>query len=451
MVSDPRAAIQRGPMGRLQIGVVALCIALNAIDGFDVLAISFAAPGIAEEWGIDRAVLGVVLSMELLGMALGSVLIGNLADRIGRRPVILACLVMMTAGMYMAVWAGSVSMLSATRLLTGLGIGGMLSSTSAMVAEYSSDRRRNLNVVLNIAGYSAGAAVGGIIAAMLLERTGDWRSVFLLGAVATTVLLPVVFWCMPESIESQIARRPAGALVGVNRTLRRLGLAQLEALPPPPAHDVRPAFSSLFSSSYAWPTVLLTGAYFAQIMAFYFIQKWTPKVLVDMGFGAAEAGRVLVWVNVGCVIGAVAVGLASQRMRLQPLVIGAMLLSFVTIASYGVLPADLMWFSLVALLAGFFTNASVVGLYPVMVRTFPVLLRAGGTGFVIGVGRGGSIVGPIAAGGLLAGGSALLVVSTSMGAGALVAATMLVLLGRVQGGGDGDAAGEPAAGTVRQE
>src|SRR5690606_2663803 len=120
MTKDPRIALQHAPMGRLQVAIVALCIALNAIDGFDVLAISFAAPGIAAEWGIDRAVLGVVLSMELVGMALGSVLIGNLADRIGRRPVILGCLVAMTLGMFLAAFASSVAMLSATRLFTGL-------------------------------------------------------------------------------------------------------------------------------------------------------------------------------------------------------------------------------------------------------------------------------------------------------------------------------------------
>ncbi|MGJ4803257.1 MFS transporter [Luteimonas sp. SDU82] len=444
-MSDPRTALQRGPMSRLQIAVVALCVALNAVDGFDVLAISFAAPGIAAEWGIDRAMLGVVLSMELIGMALGSVLIGNLADRIGRRPVILGCLVAMTLGMFAAAWAQNVAMLSATRLFTGLGIGGMLSSTSAMVAEYSSDRRRSLNVVLNIAGYSAGAVVGGMIASLLLARTGEWRSVFLLGGAATLALLPLVYALMPESIESQIARRPPGALEGVNRTLRRLGLAPVAALPPAEAGTLRPSFSALFSPAYAWPTVLLTVAYFAQIMAFYFIQKWTPKILVDMGFATPDAARVLVFVNLGCVVGAVAVGLASQRLRLQPLVVGAMVLSFATIASYGLLPRDLAWFSAVAVLAGFFTNASVVGLYPVLVRTFPALLRASGTGFVIGVGRGGSVVGPIAAGGLLAGGGALLLVSTAMGAGALVAATMLVLVGRVQARrqGTGEAA-DPA-------
>src|SRR5687768_12674479 len=221
---DPGTAVlAAGPMRRLQIVVVALCIALNALDGFDVLAISFAAPGIAAEWGITRATLGVVLSMELFGMAAGSVLIGNVADRIGRRPTILACLIVMAAGMFLAAAASSVAALSMTRLLTGLGIGGMISSTSALVAEFSNDRRRGLNVALNIAGYSTGAILGGVLASALLAATGDWRTVFVLGGVMTAIALPITFWLLPESIDSLMARRPADALVRINAILTRLG------------------------------------------------------------------------------------------------------------------------------------------------------------------------------------------------------------------------------------
>src|SRR3546814_14478604 len=144
MTNDPRAVIAAAPMHRLQIMVVAICIALNALDGFDVLAISFAAPGIADEWGVDKATLGIVLSMELLGMAAGSVLIGNVADRIGRRPTILGCLLLMACGMFAAAHATGVTMLSAIRFLTGVGIGGMLSSTTAMVG---SEARRGGNEV----------------------------------------------------------------------------------------------------------------------------------------------------------------------------------------------------------------------------------------------------------------------------------------------------------------
>lgn len=428
MTNDPRAAIAAAPMHRLQIAVVALCIALNALDGFDVLAISFAAPGIAAEWGVDKATLGVVLSMELLGMAAGSVLIGNVADRIGRRPTILGCLIVMAAGMFAATMASGVEMLSAIRFLTGIGIGGMLSSTSAMVAEFSNDKRRGLNVALNIAGYSTGAILGGLVASALLASTGDWRSVFMLGAVASAAMIPLAVLFLPESIESLIARRPAGALETMNRTLGRLGHAAAAALPALPAVRVKPSIASLFSRDYAWVTVLLTVAYFAQILFFYYIQKWIPKIVVDLGFDAAQAGRVLVWANVGNLTGAVLIGLLSQRFNLRPLVGGAMLTGFVAIGAFGLAGADLTRLSLTAAIAAFFINAGVVGLYPILAQTYPAALRASGTGFVIGVGRGGSALGPVVAGALFASGSSLLLVSLTMGLGGLIAAAMVFLL-----------------------
>src|ERR1700691_152712 len=122
MTTDPRETMAMSPMSSLQIAVVAITVGLNALDGFDVLAISFASPGIAREWGIDRAALGVVLSMELLGMGIGSILLGGVADLLGRRYTVLGCLLVMTLGMAMATTAHSVIDLSAWRLVTGLGI-----------------------------------------------------------------------------------------------------------------------------------------------------------------------------------------------------------------------------------------------------------------------------------------------------------------------------------------
>lgn len=148
-------------MSGFQWSVVAIMVGLNALDGFDVLSISFASPGITEDWGMDRAALGIVLSMELLGMAVGSLLLGGVADRIGRRNTILSCLVVMTAGMFLAATVTDVVSLSVWRVLTGLGIGGMLAATNAAVAEASNTRRRNLCVVLMASGYPIGAVVGG--------------------------------------------------------------------------------------------------------------------------------------------------------------------------------------------------------------------------------------------------------------------------------------------------
>lgn len=430
MSQDPRAVIAAAPMRTLQIVVVALCIALNALDGFDVLAISFAAPGIADEWGVDKATLGVVLSMELLGMAAGSVLICNVADRIGRRPTILACLVVMALGMFAAMHAQGVTSLSVIRFLTGIGIGGMLSSTSAMVAEFSNDKRRGLNVALNIAGYSTGAILGGLLASRLLAETGDWRSVFTLGAIASAAMIPLAFFFLPESIESLIARRPAGALERVNHTLVRLGHAPVDALPPPPEQAIKPSIASLFGPGFARITILLTIAYFAQILFFYYIQKWVPKIVVDMGFDAAQAGGVLVAANVGNLAGAVIIGLASQRFKLRPLVAGAMLAGFVAIGLFGVAGADLTRLSITVAVAAFFINAGVVGMYPLLAHAYPAALRASGTGFVIGIGRGGSALGPVVAGALFASGGSLLLVSLVMGIGGLLAAAMILLLPR---------------------
>ena len=426
-VEDPRAIIAREPMRRAQVLAVALCVALNALDGFDVLSISFASPGIAAEWGIDRAVLGIVLSMELIGMAVGSVFIGALADRVGRRPVALGCLVVMATGMVLASTAGNVQTLSAYRLLTGLGIGGMLAATNAMTAEFSNARRRNLAVALMAAGYPVGAIVGGAIASRLLVG-GSWRSVFVFGAVSTALFLPLVWFLVPETVAWIVQRRAAGALERVNAVLARLGHATVSALPAPSTDVPRARLAQLFAPGLARTTVLLTVGYFAHIVTFYFILKWIPKIVVDMGFAPSTAGGVLVWANVGGFTGALIFSLLTQRAGLRRLLIGALVLSAVMVAVFGRGQADLRQLALVAAIAGMCTNAAVVGFYAMLAQSFPTGVRAGGTGFVIGVGRGGAALGPILAGFLFKNGATLQTVAITMALGSVVAVVALVLL-----------------------
>jgi MFS family permease len=389
--------LQDGPMHWRQVLAVVLCVALTGLDGFDVLAISFAAPGIAAEWGINRAMLGVVLSIELFGMAAGSALLGTIADRVGRKPTIVVCLCIMTGGMFAASMARSIPFLAGARLFTGLGIGGMLASSSAIVAEVSNSRRRNLNLSLNIAGYPGGAILGGTVASYLLARNNNWRAVFQFGAFATLVALPLALFLLQE---------PKGFLQARTRA----------------------PLKQLFSRELAPATLLLTGAYFAQIMVFYFVQKWIPKILVDMGHTPAEAGAVLVAANIGCLLGAVAIGVCSQLFRFVPLMLGAMVCAFCCVAAIGMASWNLQQMAVICFVAGLFVNAAVVGLYPVMAQTFPAQVRGSGIGFAIGVGRGGAALGPMAAGALFTLGYGLGLVSLVMGIGALIAAVFLILL-----------------------
>ena len=427
MKNNPRDILLHSPMGVLQIIAVGLCVGLNALDGFDVLSISFASPGIAAEWGVDRAALGVILSAELIGMAIGSALLGGIADNIGRRPTILACLVLMTAGMFLAATANSIMPMLTYRFATGLGIGGMLASINAMTAEYSNARNRSFSVTVMAAGYPAGAVIGGTIASMMLVSF-DWRAVFIFGGFLTAAFIPLVWFLMPESIEFLQHKRPPGALERINRTLKRMGHPTVESLPERLEEPPKQSVMQLFSPRLARTTVLLTLAYFAHIMTFYFIIKWIPKIVVDMGFAASSAGGVLVWTNVGGISGAVLLGLLTHRFGVRALVMVTMACATIMVTIFGHTEADLTKLAIVSAGAGFFTNAAIVGLYAMFAQSFPTELRASGTGFVIGVGRGGAALAPIIAGFLFVAGATLPVVATVMGCGALLAAIMLAFL-----------------------
>jgi benzoate transport len=425
--TDPRDLISTSRMSSLQVLVVGITIALNALDGFDVLSISFASPGIATEWGIDRAALGVVLSMELIGMAIGSILLGGVADTIGRKPTVIGCLLVMASGMLMATTATSIVTLSIWRIVTGLGIGGMLAAINAVAAEFANARRRHLSVSLMTMGYPVGAVVGGIIAAQLL-RTSDWRAVFYFGAAVTAALIPVVFFLVPESVHWLARKQPTGALERINASLSRMGHSAIAALPAIAQNDRSKSAADIFAPGLIATTIVVTLAYFFHITTFYFILKWVPKIVVDMGFAASSAAGVLVWTNVGGAIGSAIFGLLTQKYRVVPLTIVVLLISTVAVTMFGRSPADLQQLSFYSFLGGLAANAGIVGLYAIIAQAFPTHVRASGTGFAIGVGRGGSVIAPILAGLLFTAGYSLPTTAMVLAVGSLLGAGMLLFL-----------------------
>ncbi|MBD8545158.1 MFS transporter [Sphingomonas sp. CFBP 8760] len=428
MAEDPRRILSDAPMRRPQVVAIALCVLLNALDGFDVLSISFASPGIAKEWSVDRAALGIVLSMELIGMMAGSIGLGALCDRIGRRPTILACLAIMGSGMAMAMHARNIEMLSVFRLFTGVGIGGMLAATNAVTAEFANARRRSMAIAIMATGYPIGAIVGGSIASMMFAAGHDWRSVFAIGAVATALCIPLTWFLLPETVSFLVHKRRADALERVNAVMRRLGHAVVDALPASVPGASRGGIGQLFRPGLAAITMLLTLAYFAHIMTFYFILKWTPKIVADMGFSPSSAGGVLVWANIGGATGSLVLSLLTQKLPVRWLTIGAMLLSTAMVAGFGHAPANLATLSLIVAIAGFCTNGAIVGMYAMIAQSFPTALRASGTGFAIGVGRGGAALSPIVAGFMFQGGIGFAGVALTMALGSVVAAGAVFLL-----------------------
>ncbi len=426
--TDPREIIDKGEMTTAMIIVVAITVFLNAMDGFDVLAISFASVGITEEWGISRTALGFVLSAELVGMAIGSIFLGGVADKLGRRSTLLGCLVVMAVGMFLATTSNSPIMLCIWRVLTGLGIGGMLSCTNATVAEFSNNKWRSLCISLMVIGYPLGGVFGGDIAQRWLLPNYDWRSVFYFGAAVTGLLIPVVYFLVPESVHWLTRKQPENALDKINNSLAKLGKSPVTALPEVNEDDKKKSVGDIFSKGLVMITILVTAAYFLHITTFYFILKWTPKIVADMGFEAAAAGGVLKWANVGGALGGITFGILTARFNLKPLTIAILVLTMVGVTIFGRTPADIDRMQLLAAFAGFFGNAGVSGLYSIVAYSFPTHVRATGTGFVIGVGRAGAVLAPILAGILFDADKGLPTVALVMGSGSLLAAIALVFL-----------------------
>ena len=433
--SNPINVINNGTMNVRQWAVVLLMVLLNALDGFDVLSSAFAAPGISAEWGIERAALGVVLSAELVGMGFGSVLLGGAADKFGRKNTMIACLLFMAGGMWMAGHANAVTPMIIYRFITGIGIGGMLAATNAVTAESTNSKWRKAAIAVYVAGYPLGAILGGIAASEWLLDTYGWRGVFDFGAIVTAALIPVVMLVVPETAAYHAGK---GNLEGTNKTLRAFGKEPIAALPPIHADDIKPKVTDILSNPQLRPvTLLLAFGYMFHTITFYYILKFAVQIVADYppGYEPSTAATVLTYANVGGFLGSALFGFVMARLGIRWPTALMLLIGSAAVISFGLGRDTLDGWQWATILTGFFTNAAISGYYAAFARGFPAYARATGTGFVLGIGRFGAAGSPLIAGALFAwlGNDELLVVSTIMAMGSLVSLLLFLMLPEREG------------------
>jgi benzoate transport len=394
-----------------------------------VLSISFASNGIAAEWGVKPVELGVVLSMELVGMTIGSIALGGVADSFGRRRTSLFCMAMMSLGMFVTPFVASIPQLLICRVFTGIGLGGLLAAINALSAEFANRKRRHLCVSIMSIGYPIGGVIGGIIASQLLVNH-SWRSVFYFGGAVTAVFIPIFFFLVPESVQWLIRKQPKDALEKVNSAMRRMGHEPVTELPEATPEARKTSMKDLFSPNFIGITAVVTVAYFFHIITYYFILKWVPRVAADiMHFSPSEAGNVLVCANVGGAVGGIIFGLLTLRYSLKKLTMGTMAIGALCITFFGSIPADsLLNVSLFACLCGFFGNPAIVGMFALFAHVFPTHLRASGTGFCVGLGRGAGILSPIIVGYLIGAEFHLSTVTALISIGGFIGAAILLFL-----------------------
>lgn len=434
-MSNPSFIIDSTPMGVRQWIVVALMVILNALDGFDVLSSAFAAPGITKEWGIERSALGVVLSAELVGMGFGSILLGGMADRFGRKRAMLLCLLFMTGGMYLASTASGVSAMIVFRFLTGVGIGGMLTATNAVTAETSNTTFRRTAIAAYVAGYPLGAIVGGIVASEWLLPDHGWRAIFLFGAIVTAMLIPVIAWLVPETAAFHATKHN---LAGANATLKAYGKQQVGALPLNIGASGKLSVMDILSNPKLRPTTLLLAfGYMFHTITFYYILKFGVQIVSDYppGYPPYEAATVLTWANVGGFLGSFTFGFVMAKLGIRWPTALTLLIGSIGVVSFGLGRESLAAWQWATAIAGFFTNAAMSGFYAAFARGFPTHARGTGTGLALGVGRLGAAGSPLIAGALFSwlGNDHLLTVSSIMALGSVCALVFFLMLPEASG------------------
>ncbi|WP_326834110.1 MFS transporter [Amycolatopsis rhabdoformis] len=402
MSIDLRAARDTNPMSRLQWAAVTVCMLLNLLDGFDVLVMAFTGKFVAAEWQLSATELGLLLSAAPVGMAVGSMFVAPWADRIGRRRIILACLVVSSVAMILSSLAPSAGVLGALRVVSGLGIGAIIAGGSVASAEFANRRWRGLAVSLNATGYALGATLGGLIAVLLIGGSG-WRSVFLFGGIATALAIPLVVGWLPESLDFLLTRRPPGALERVNRLAARCGLGKLDALPEQTEapRGIGAGYRELLKPKLRRTTLLMWLVFFLVMAGFYFVTSWTPTLLLTAGLSSAQGLTASTLLNLGGVFGAALLGVLTARFALRKVLIGYLIGTGLLLGVFIASTQQLSLAFVVGIGVGLFVNGCVAGLFAFTATVYEPAVRATGFGTALAISRAGAILAPFAAGALL--------------------------------------------------
>ncbi|BFM07836.1 MFS transporter [Halioxenophilus aromaticivorans] len=386
----------------LQWRVLIICFLLNMLDGIDVLAISFAAPVIAQDWSITPQGLGIIFSSALVGMAIGAVFISPYTDKIGRRKMILASIAVIAVGMLATALVDSVYELATIRLIAGIGIGSMLASLTAMVSEYAPEKHRNIAILTLHAAYPIGAIIAGFVAAWMLPVYG-WRPLFIFAGVISLVAVPLVFFALPESLAFLLGKQPANALVKINRILLELGRPPWQTLPQKSqAAQASSGLKALFVGELKSATAVLWLAFMMSFATLYFLFSWVVKLAVEAGLPLEKAMYAGIALNLGAFFGSVSLGYLSEKLGLKRLIFAFFIAGAVMSVAYGNASVSVVSILVLIFFLMFFVQGGFTGLYAVAARLYPTEIRTTGVGWAIGAGRVGAIVGPTAAGFILA-------------------------------------------------
>lgn len=400
-VVDVQAFIDARPLSGVQRLLLVLCFLVVAIDGFDTAIIGFIAPAIRAEWSLGVAQLGPLFAAGLFGLMLGAFAVGPLADRHGRKTMLMASMVVFGGASLASAWSGGLQSLTWLRFLTGVGLGGAMPMTITLASEYCPAARRSSLVTLMFCGFTIGSALGGLIAASVLPTHG-WRALLVGGGVAPLLLAPVLTWVLPESVRYLVMKtnrqdRVAGVLRRIAPTVDFSDVTFVGAVAPT-ASPVR----QLFGGGLFAGTLLLWLAFFMSLLVVYLLTNWMPTLIRQTaGASLSTAAFIASMFQVGGTAGAIVVGRAMDRFEPHAVLFVTYLGGAAAVVFISLTAATPGLMTIAAFAAGFCVSGGQVGANALSAAFYPTPYRATGVSWANGVGRSGSIVGSLAGGVLL--------------------------------------------------
>jgi len=387
--------------GGFQLGLCILCGLCLIMDGFDVQAMGYVAPVILKEWHVPNAQFGPVFGAGLFGILVGSLFFSMLADKIGRRPVLITVTLCFSVLTFLTSLAANVQQMLVIRFIAGMALGAIMPNAVALVGEYSPRKLRVTIMMIVGNGFTAGAAFGGFIAAWLIPRFG-WRSVFYAGSVAPLVIAVIMIFALPESLQFLVLHRKH--LDKATRWLKRINPS---VSGDPDQYFVEETkrkgvpWIHLFHEGRGLGTILLWIINFMNLLNLYFLASWLPTVANQAGYGIRTSVLVGTMEQLAGMIGGFTLGLFVQRWGFVRVLTTCFAVGCINIALIGQPGISLAMLFTVVFLAGFGVVGGQTAVNALSATYYPTDLRATGIGAGLGIGRIGAIIGPVVGGVLM--------------------------------------------------